>query len=119
MKKILLAEDDKSMVGLLKILLKMEGYIAINLNEDEQDVIKLAREERPDLILMDVHLGDQNGLDLIKDLRSQIGINKTKVIMTSGMDLKDDCEQAGADDFVLKPFMPEELLQKISDLLVK
>lgn len=118
MKKILLAEDDKSMVGLLKIILKMEGYLAINIDENEQDVIKLARNERPDLILMDVHLGDQNGLDLIKDLRSQAEINQTKVIMTSGYDLKEECEQAGADDFVLKPFMTEELLQKINHLLM-
>jgi DNA-binding response OmpR family regulator len=118
MKKILLAEDDNSMVGLLKIILRMEGYHAININEDEQDIIKLAQEEKPDLILMDVHIGDQNGLDVIKELRCHIGIDKTKVIMTSGMDLKEDCEKAGADDFVQKPFMPEELLQKINNLLV-
>lgn len=117
MKKILLAEDDPTMVSLLKILLGMEGYLAVNITADNQDIIQLTRDEHPDLILMDVHLGEQNGLAVVKELRSLKDIKNTKVIMTSGMNLGEECQTAGGDDFVLKPYMPDELLKKIKDTL--
>jgi CheY-like chemotaxis protein len=113
MKKILLAEDDPTMVSLLKMLLGLEGYLAVNITPENQDIIQLTRDEHPDLILMDVHLGDQNGLEVVRELRKLKDIKRIKVIMTSGMNLKDDCQKAGADDFVLKPYMPDELLKKI------
>jgi DNA-binding response OmpR family regulator len=115
MKKILLAEDDPTMVSLLKMLLGLEGYLAVNITAENQDIIQLTREEHPDLILMDVHLGDQNGLEVVRELRKCKDVSGIKVIMTSGMNLKDDCQKAGADDFVMKPFMPDELLKKIRD----
>jgi len=113
MKKILLAEDDPTMVSLLKMLLGLEGYLAVNITPENQDIIQLTRDEHPDLILMDAHLGDQNGLEVVRELRKLKDIKRIKVIMTSGMNLKDDCQKAGADDFVLKPYMPDELLKKI------
>lgn len=117
MKKILLAEDDPTMVSLLKMLLGLEGYLAVNITAENQDIIRLTRDEQPDLILMDVHLGEQNGLDVVRELRKLKDIRRIKVIMTSGMNLKDDCQKAGADDFVMKPYMPDELLKKIRDSL--
>lgn len=117
MKKILLAEDDPTMVSLLKMLLGLEGYLAVNITAENQDIIRLTRDEQPDLILMDVHLGEQNGLDVVRELRKIKDIKKIKVIMTSGMNLKDDCQKAGADDFVMKPYMPDELLKIIRDSL--
>ena len=117
MKKILLAEDDPTMVSLLKMLLGLEGYLAVNITAENQDIIRLTRDEQPDLILLDVHLGEQNGLDVVRELRKIKDIKRIKVIMTSGMNLKDDCQKAGADDFVMKPYMPDELLKKIRDSL--
>lgn len=118
MKKILLAEDDPTMVALLKMLLGIEGYLSVNITEENQNIIQMTRDEHPDLILMDVHLGDQNGLDIVRELKNLNDIKNIKVIMTSGMDLKNECRKAGADDFVLKPYMPEELLNKIRNYLV-
>ena len=117
MKKILLAEDDPTMVSLLKMLLGMEGYLSVNITVENQDIIQMTRDEQPDLILMDVHLGDQNGLEVVKQLRQLSDLKNIKVIMTSGMNLRTDCQKAGADDFVLKPYMPEELLKKIRSVI--
>jgi len=115
MKKILLAEDDATMVSLLKMLLGLEGYQAVNITAENQDIIQLTRDELPDLVLLDVHLGDQNGLEVVRELRNLTDLKKIKVIMTSGMNLKEECKKAGADDFVMKPYMPDELLKIIRD----
>lgn len=111
--KILLIDDDTTMVSLLKMLLTLEGYHIANLSSDDQDIIELAQDELPDLILLDVHLGQQNGLEVVKGLKKSSSLKNIKVIMTSGMDLSEKCRIAGADDFILKPYMPDELLEKI------
>jgi DNA-binding response OmpR family regulator len=112
-KKILLAEDDITMVALLKLLLELEGFQVIQPQFEKMDIIQIARKEIPDLILMDVFLGDQNGLDIVTLLREMADLKNIKVIMTSGMNLSMECKAAGADDFVQKPYMPDELLAKI------
>lgn len=115
MKKILLAEDDATMVSLLKMLLGLEGYMVVNLTAENQDIIQLTRDELPDLILLDVFLGEQNGLEVVRKLRGLEDLKNTKVIMTSGMDLGKKCLITGADDFIQKPYMPDELLEKIRE----
>ncbi|HBG74328.1 MAG: hypothetical protein A2X25_13490 [Chloroflexi bacterium GWB2_49_20] len=117
MKKILLAEDDATMVSLLTILLGLEGYLVVHLSGENQDIIQLTRDELPDLIILDVFLGEQNGLEVVRKLKGLNDLKNSKVIMTSGMDLGDKCMMAGADDFVQKPYMPVELLEKIRESL--
>src|SRR5512143_1984206 len=68
MPKVLLAEDDQTMVSLLKTLLKMDGYEVAALDADD-DVAAAVRRVRPDVLVMDVMLGDQNGLDVLDALR--------------------------------------------------
>lgn len=114
--KILLIEDDTTMVSLLKMLLGLEGYHVVTLSSVDQDIIDLAHKESPDLMLLDIHLGQQNGLEVIKKLKEMDELKKIKVIMTSGLDLGDNCRKAGADEFILKPYMPDELLKKIKNL---
>jgi len=113
--KILIIEDDTTMVSLLKMLLGLEGYHVVTLSSEDQDIINLAQNELPNLILLDVHLGQQNGLDVVKSLKKITKLEDIKVIMTSGLDLGESCIKAGADDFILKPYMPDELLKKIKD----
>jgi len=111
--KILIIEDDATMVSLLRMLLGLEGYHVVTLSSEDQDIITLAQNESPNLILLDVHLGQQNGLDVVKKIKEINNLKNIKVIMTSGLDLGESCLKAGADDFVLKPYMPDELLNKI------
>jgi len=112
MLKILLAEDDESMVYLLKTLLGLEGYLVLTMSAQER-VVNVINREKPDMVLLDVHLGDANGMDIMRAIRSDEHANAVKVIMCSGMSLHVECMQAGADDFLLKPYMPDELLRLI------
>ncbi len=109
MPKVLLAEDDATMVTLLKTLLKMEGFEVVSLDTDA-DVVEAVRRERPDVLLMDVHLSDQNGLDVLESLRKAEGAGRVRVVMTSGLNVEQECLDRGADDFLLKPFMPDHLI---------
>ncbi len=111
--KILIIEDDEAMVSLLGTLLGLEGYHVINLSLYDQDIIQFVQDTLPDLILLDVHLGQQNGLELVKGFKELSNLKTIKVIMTSGLDLGGNCKAAGADEFIQKPYMPDELLEKI------
>ena len=110
MPSIMLAEDDLTMVTLLKTLLGMEGYQVIALSVDD-DIYESARKNRPDVLLLDVHLHQINGLDVLKQVRKDDEINDLKVVMTSGLNLEAECKNLGANDFLLKPYMPDDLLQ--------
>jgi DNA-binding response OmpR family regulator len=107
-KKVLLAEDDITMVSLLKTLLKMEGYQVVALDAEE-DVAAAVRREHPDVLLLDVHLFQKSGLEILDTLRRAKDTKGTCVVMTSGMNVKEECLRRGANDFLLKPYMPDDL----------
>ena len=110
MPKILLAEDDHTMVSLLKTLFKMEGFDVVALDVHE-DVTAAVLKEQPDNLLMDVPLGGQNGMEIVEKIRQNPESKNINIVMTSGLNLKDECLQRGADQFLLKPFMPDDLLK--------
>ena len=112
MQKVLLAEDDATMVVLLKTLLKMEGYQVSALDADA-DIVQAVLNEKPDVLLMDVHLLHYNGIEELTKLRAAPGGETVRVVMTSGLDFKDQCLERGANVFIQKPFMPDELLAAI------
>jgi DNA-binding response OmpR family regulator len=116
MSKVLLAEDDITMVALLKTLLKLEGFEVLAA-DPEVDIPSIVRKERPDVILLDVHLGHQNGMDVLKTLREDEATRGVHVIMSSGMNLLEDCLKGGADAFLLKPYMPDELIATMRKVL--
>ena len=109
MHRIMLAEDDHTMVTLLTTLLDMEGYQVVALSVDD-DVYDAVRNDRPDILLLDVHLPHVNGLDILDQLRENDETQDVKVVMTSGLNLELECKNHGANDFLLKPYMPDDLL---------
>lgn len=110
MSKILLAEDDFTMVKLLVTLLKMEGYEVVAL-DIHSNVPSAVEEHNADALLMDVHLGEQNGMQIVEAIRKNPNTVNVKVVMTSGLNMRDECLHRGADYFLLKPFMPDDLLK--------
>lgn len=109
MPKIMLAEDDLTMVALLQTLLGMEGYQVVALSVDD-DVLESVRKDQPDVLLMDVHLPHVNGMDVLDQIRADGETSDLKVVMTSGLNLEIECIDRGANDFLLKPYMPDDLL---------
>jgi DNA-binding response OmpR family regulator len=110
MAKILLAEDDKTMVSLLKTLLTMEGFEVLGLEADA-DIPAAALREKPDALFMDVHLGEQSGVEILEEIRSNKELADLRVVMTSGLDVREQCIRSGANAFLLKPFMPDDLIK--------
>jgi CheY-like chemotaxis protein len=117
MTKILLADDDFTMVSLLKTLLGMEGYTVTTLWDKKGDILDNIRKAKPDVLLIDIYLGDRNGLDVVRQIRKTPGLSGLNIIMASGIDKTDECLAAGANDFLLKPYMPDELFKKLRNLL--
>jgi DNA-binding response OmpR family regulator len=116
MAKVMLVEDDPTMLSLLQTLLEIEGF-AVEKIEQFGNVPENVRTSRPDVVLMDVHLKGADGLEILKALRAAPGINQPKVIISSGMDFRHAAMSAGANEFVLKPYMPDELIAKIKSQL--
>ena len=116
MPRILVVEDDQTMLSLLDTLLEMEGFEVTQV-KDYESALESMRQARPDLVLLDVYLNDRSGLDLMEVIRKDGSLKATRVIMSSGMDFRSQCLEKGADDFVMKPYMPEELVEKIHKLI--
>jgi DNA-binding response OmpR family regulator len=116
MAKVLLAEDDQSMLYLLKTLLTMEGY-EVAVLDLQGDFVAGVRAEHPDVMLMDVHLAGKSGLTMLQELRAQDDLKQTAIIMSSGMNLAYESRDAGATAFLLKPYMPDELIRMIRQYL--
>lgn len=111
MRKIILVDDDLSLSTLLKTLLEMEGFQVLATGRaSEPEILDLIRREQPDLVLMDVHIREVDGIRLLQQLKQESHAAPSTIIMTSGMDVRDQCLRAGADAFLLKPYMPDELL---------
>ncbi len=109
MVKVLLADDDFTMVSLLKTMLGMEGYQVSTLLDKTGDILDNIRSEKPDVLLIDIFLGDRNGMDVVRQIRETPDLKGLKVVMVSGIDKSDECLEAGANAFLLKPYMPQEL----------
>lgn len=119
MPKVSLIEDDASMLSLLGTLLGFEGFEVAPLDGgmNLEETLENLRRENPQLILLDVHLPAISSFDLLQRLRQDPELMSVQVLMSSGMELTDKCLQAGADDFILKPYMPDELIGKIRKML--
>ncbi len=117
MKKVMLLEDDPTMLELLKTLLQIEGFkVKTILNIDH--IIAEIQDYMPEIILMDVHLDDgKNGNHILASIKEEESLSVIKIIMTSGSDLRKECIANGADDFLFKPYMPDELIGKIENLI--
>ena len=111
MSKVIVVDDDQTMTSLLQTLLELDGYQVVKAGSADAFYEKL-ESEKPDLVLLDVFLEDDEGLDVLKNIRNHedASIAQLPVVMTSGMELSSRCRQAGADDFLLKPYDPEHLL---------
>lgn len=104
------------MQAVLRTLLELEGFQVIQGGDllTAEALLEAIQSEQPDTILLDVHLrNDVSGVDLLRALQVMPNLPKTRVVMTSGMAMEAECMAAGADDFLLKPFMPDELIKKL------
>lgn len=116
--KIILCDDDPTMRSLLETLLGMEGYNAIPFIESTDDkFINFLITEEPRGVLLDVHLTYSSGIDLLVKIKQEEKLKNLLVLLTSGMDLKKECMEKGADGFLLKPYMPDDLISWLREII--
>jgi len=106
--KILLVDDDRTTVKLLQTLLELDGFV-ISTSSTGGAVMGMVNDDTPDVILMDYHLSDMDGVDVLRDLRASDEFATLPIVMTSGLDVEEEVMEAGANAFLVKPFEPDEL----------
>jgi len=118
MPNIFLVEDDETMLNLLHTLLSIEGFQVDIYNGKEQgQLFESLYRVKPEILILDVHLRSQSGMEILKEIRQDPQLKGMRVLMTSGMDLRNQCLSAGADGFLMKPYMPDDLIQSIRSIL--
>lgn len=117
--RVALIEDDEAMRPLICALLEMEGYEVRSIGnlEPEEEILGELKSIRPDLILLDVNIHGKDSFHFVQKLKSTADFSHIKVLMSSGMALEDECRNVGADGFLLKPYMPDELIEKVDNLI--
>lgn len=116
---ILIVEDEKDIAEMIAYNLEREHY-KIFCEYSGADVMEIAREENPNLILMDIMLPDTDGLELCKSLRADKKTKNIPIVFLSAKSQEMDKIlglELGADDYITKPFSPRELLARIKAVL--
>lgn len=116
MPKILIVDDDRTTTNLLRTLLEMDGF-EVEISARGQMALEMAHEFKPDVFLVDYHLADMEGVDLVAQLRKDPMFANAPIVMASGLDVQEEAMRAGSDRFLIKPFEPGQLSDLFLDLL--
>ena len=118
-KKVLVAEDESDIRGLIVFSLQYAGYEVIEALNGEA-AIELAEAEQPDLILLDVRMPKMNGYEACSVLKAQDSTRGIPVVFLSARGQETEIKQGlelGAEEYILKPFAPDELYQRVGSIL--
>lgn len=115
--KILVVDDEQSIVTLLQFNLEQSGYSVV-VALDGKEALEIAKREKPDLMILDLMLPELSGLEVCKELR-QAKINTPILMLTAKDDELDKIIglELGADDYLTKPFSPREVVARVKAIL--
>ena len=121
MAKILIAEDERDIRDLVAFTLRFAGHEVVAVGNG-QEAVEAARVEMPDLILMDVRMPRMTGYEACELMKADPQIQEIPVVFLSAKGQDSEIKtglSAGAAEYLLKPFAPAELTQRVSELLEK
>lgn len=118
-KRILVVDDDSGIGEMLQTLLEFYGY-EVTVTARPEETEELILKKQIDLVLLDMLISGVNGTDVCTRLRNNPKTTGVPVLMMSALhDAGEKCREAGANDFIAKPFEMEELTSKIGEVLEK
>ena len=119
-KKILCIEDEPQMIDLIRLILANEGYEVIGA-DGGQEGLELMRQEKPDLILLDLMMPETDGGDVFHRMKEEVELRNIPVIVVTAKAAPIDqvlwISVAKVDDYVTKPFGPRELVESVEKVL--
>ncbi len=111
-KRILVADDDPAIVESTRLILEEFGY-EVDSTVDGETIYKMER-DYPDLLLLDIWMSGIDGREICRYLKNEERTREIPIIMISASrDIKESAREAGADDFLAKPFNMDDLIEKI------
>ena len=119
--RILICDDDPLLLELINFRLDAKGYEVIKTIDGDEALAK-TREEKPDLVVLDAMMPRMDGFEVLLRLKNDPATAQIPVIMLTARRSERDIVSAlerGADDYLVKPFIPDELLARIFKLIVK
>lgn len=121
MAKIVIAEDEPDIRELIAFTLRFAGHEVITGSNGEEGY-QLARQERPDLVMLDVRMPKLTGYEACKRIKAEPDLAAIPVIFLSAKGQENEIEQglaAGAEEYLLKPFAPDQLVDRVKAVLAK
>jgi DNA-binding response OmpR family regulator len=121
MAKILIAEDERDIRDLIAFTLKYNGYEVVSATNGEE-ALALAQQEKPDLVLLDVRMPRMTGYEVCQQIKADESLKDTPVVFLSAKGQESEVQagmDAGAIDYILKPFSPDQLIARVADLIGK
>jgi CheY-like chemotaxis protein len=119
MAHILVAEDERDIRELINFTLMFAGH-TLSLASNGEEALQLAQKLRPDLIMMDVRMPKMTGYEACREMKKIDGIKDVPVVFLTAKGQDDEVEmgkEAGAIAYILKPFAPDDLARRISEIL--
>lgn len=119
-KVIMVVDDEPDIVKIVKISMNLANIDCIECFSGEECLEKLKKGEIPDLILLDIMMPGMSGYEVCKKIKENKDWNKIKIVMLTAKGQKGDAEQgleSGADDYIIKPFDPYELIEMVKEIL--
>lgn len=120
MRKVLLVDDYEGVLSLVHATLRNDERYQILLARDGEEALDIARLEEPDLIFMDIMMPKTDGYSVCRELKDDPDTSQIKVVLLTALDTefsRDRGMEAGAVDYITKPFSPIALLEKVDDIL--
>jgi CheY-like chemotaxis protein len=119
MTKILIAEDERDIRDLIAFTLKFAGYDIVTANNGEE-AVQLTKQELPDLVITDVRMPKMTGYEACKQIKADPATQHIPVVFLSAKGQEAEVQtglDSGADEYLLKPFAPDQLTRKVADIL--
>jgi DNA-binding response OmpR family regulator len=116
---VLAADDDEDILQLIVFRLERSGYTVLQAR-DGAEALELARSSNPDLAVLDVMMPKMDGFDLTRQLREEEATSKMPIILLTARTQEADIQRGfdvGADDYIRKPFSPQELRARVQAIL--